>query len=58
LHTPQFHFSIGTVGPNRLFDFAVNLAAARGYDFMMQLELDVVPLRRLWLEKLSCLAQV
>jgi len=46
-----------TVGPNRLFDFAVATAAAQGYAFMMQIELDMVPIRRLWLEKLQCLAR-
>jgi hypothetical protein len=46
-----------TVGPNRLFDFAVATAAAEGYAFMMQMELDMVPIRRLWLEKLRCLAR-
>jgi hypothetical protein len=45
-----------TVGPNNLFDFAVATAASHGYRYMMQLELDVLPIRRLWLEKLVCLA--
>jgi hypothetical protein len=31
-----------TVGPNRLFDFAVATAAAQGYAVMMQIELDMV----------------
>jgi len=45
-----------TVGPNNLFFYFLDLAIARGYDHMLQLEPDVFPLRPLWLEQLACLA--
>jgi hypothetical protein len=45
-----------TVGPNNLFVHFLELAAARGYRYMAQLEPDVFPLRPLWLEQMQCLA--
>ena len=45
-----------TVGPNNLFAKFLELAVARGYKYMVQLEPDIVPLRPLWLEKLHCVA--
>ncbi len=45
-----------TLGPNNLFFHFRDLAFARGYQYMAQIEPDVVPLRPRWLEKLACLA--
>ena len=40
-----------TVGPNNLFYQFIEVAARRGYRYMLQLEPDVLPLRELWLER-------
>ena len=45
-----------TVGPNNLFFHFRDVAVARGYQYMAQLEPDVLPLRPLWLEQMVCLA--
>ena len=46
-----------TMGPNNLFHYAVGVARRLGYSHMMQIEPDVLPFRKGWLDEAACVAQ-